>query len=67
MGTVDISIDSNNCVSTSHTCSKGTETTDDNSVSTSYNPPENNTSSKGTGTEDVPPKFTVEQEIFFQK
>ena len=58
-----------NCVGTSHTGSEGIETTDDNSVSTSYNQSENDTSSKGTPTENGLPKFTVdhEQELLFQK
>ena len=33
----------------------------------SYNQSENDTSSKGTGTKNGPPKFTVEQELLFQK
>ena len=57
VATVDFDTDYNNCVSTSHTGSEGTETTDDNSVSTSYNQSENDTSSKGTETENGPPKF----------
>ena len=64
---VHIDADSNNRVSTSLTSSKGTETTDDNSVSTNYNQSENDTSSKGTGTENGSPKFTVEQELLFSK
>ena len=67
MATVDFDTDYNNCAGTSHTGSEGTETTDDNSVSTSYNQSENDTSTKGTETENGPPKFTVEQELLFQK
>ena len=67
VATVDFDTDYNNCVSTSHTGSEGTETTDDNSVSTSYNQSENDTSSKGTGTENGTPKLTVEQQLLFQK
>ena len=41
VATVDFDTDYNNCASTSHTGSEGTETIDDNSVSTSYNQSEN--------------------------
>ena len=37
VGTADFDTDYNNCASTSHTGSEGTEITDNNSISTSYN------------------------------